>query len=347
MTTPWKDGFYMAKNDTDKKIHIVKGNDVTVKDMSEFDYPDLPMSDRSKGTWTFGDFGEPSEKLENACHSKLCNVQFSMDGWTEKGIINQEGTEITFIEPDGNVDQFQWKNPEEIQHVLDSREAIDERQHFYKIQPENQGKLIFLTGSPGCGKSSTALKLAQKSGFVFYEGDCFYMLKNPYIPLDVSEPSLAMAKQNHVKGTKKSTLEEIKIAWDFYLTDLPKGNKTNEEKTFPFFRLMAQDILSEKAKIGGDWVVTDAIPTRKIRDVVKKECNATFIVLTVSEEVQKARLEKRHAEDESGMAEWLTSLYKNYEPVQADEENAFEVVITPELQLDDVVEKVLEIIKTI
>ena len=47
------------------------------------------------------------------------------------------------------------------------------------------------------------------------------------------------------------------------------------------------------------------------------------------------------------MAEWLTSLYKNYEPVQADEENAFEVVITPELQLDDVVEKVLEIIKTI
>ena len=144
MTTPWKDGFYMAKNDTDKKIHIVKGNDVTVKDMSEFDYPDLPMSDRSKGTWTFGDFGEPSEKLENACQSKLCNVQFSMDGWTEKGIINQEGTEITFIEPDGNVDQFQWKNPEEIQHVLDSREAIDERQHFYKIQPENQGKLIFL-----------------------------------------------------------------------------------------------------------------------------------------------------------------------------------------------------------
>ena len=45
------------------------------------------------------------------------------------------------------------------------------------------------------------------------------------------------------------------------------------------------------------------------------------------------------------MAEWLTSLYKNYEPVQSDEENAFEVVITPELELDDVVEKVLDIIK--
>ena len=171
------------------------------------------------------------------------------------------------------------------------------------------------------------------------------MLKNPYIPLDVSEPSLAMAKQNHVKGTTKSTIEAVKIAWDFYLKDLPKGDKTNEEKTFPFFRLMAQDILSEKAKIGGDWVVTDAIPTRKIRDVVKKECNATFIVLTVSEEVQKARLEKRHSEDEPGMAQWLTSLYKNYEPVQSDEENAFEVVITPELELEDVVEKVLDIIK--
>ena len=76
MTTPWKDGFYMAKNDTDKKIHVVKGNDVTVRDMTEFDYPELSISDKSKGTWTFGDFGQPSEKLENACQSKLCNVQF-------------------------------------------------------------------------------------------------------------------------------------------------------------------------------------------------------------------------------------------------------------------------------
>ena len=110
---------------------------------------------------------------------------------------------------------------------------------------------------------------------------------------------------------------------------------------------MAQDILSEKAKIGGDWVVTDAIPTRKIRDVVKKECNATFIVLIVSEDVQKKRLEKRHADGEHWMADWLTSLYKNYEPVGADEKDAFEVVITPEMGLDDVVEKVLEIIKKI
>ena len=348
METPWKDGYYMAKNDTDKKIHIVKGSNVTTRQLIEFDY-DLPQSDKSKGTWTFGDFGEASEKLQNAGQKKLCNVQFDYeDGpWKEKGIMNSEGTKITFIEPDGNVDEFQWKSPEEIQNVLDSREPIEDRKHFYKIQPENQGKLIFLTGSPGCGKSSTALKLAQKSGFVFYEGDCFYMLKNPYIPLDAKEPSVEMAKQNHVKGTPKSTVENVKIAWDFYLEDLPKGDKSNQEKTFPFFRLMAQDILSEKAKIGGDWVVTDAIPTRKIRDVVKKECNATFIVLIVSEDVQKKRLEKRHADGEHWMAGWLTSLYKNYEPVGADEKDAFEVVITPEMSLDDVVEKVLEIIKKI
>ena len=137
-TPPWKDGFYMAKNDTDKKIHVVKGNDVTVRDMTEFDYPELQISDKSKGTWTFGDFGQPSEKLENACQSKLCNVQFDyQDGpWKEKGIMNQEGTQITFIEPDGNVDQFQWKSQEEIQNVLDSREAIGKIQlfrQFFKI----------------------------------------------------------------------------------------------------------------------------------------------------------------------------------------------------------------------
>ena len=38
------------------------------------------------------------------------------------------------------------------------------------------------------------------SGFVFYEGDCYMGLKNPYIPLNVEDPSLAQKLQKNLFG---------------------------------------------------------------------------------------------------------------------------------------------------
>ena len=86
----------------------------------------------------------------------------------------------------------------------------------YKVQPdvpgiqENQrtfiftflipGKIIWLSGAPGMGKSTTAQLLARKNGFVYYEADCFMALKNPYIALDVDNPSLASQSQKPLKG---------------------------------------------------------------------------------------------------------------------------------------------------
>ena len=50
------------------------------------------------------------------------------------------------------------------------------------------------------GKSTTAQLLARKNGFVYYEADCFMALKNPYIALDVDNPSLASQSQKALKG---------------------------------------------------------------------------------------------------------------------------------------------------
>ena len=38
------------------------------------------------------------------------------------------------------------------------------------------------------------------SGFVYYEGDCFMGLKNPYIPLTVKNPTLAQKLQKNLSG---------------------------------------------------------------------------------------------------------------------------------------------------
>ena len=167
-----------------------------------------------------------------------------------------------------------------------SSEHINDRSHPYKVQPENQGKLIFISGAPGSGKSTTALKLAKKEGFVYYEGDGFIFLRNPYIPLDAEEPSLATSKQKRIRGLSKKDLFTYEGFWKL-CDDMMKGDLTEQEFAFPFFKAMSKDIAAEKKKIGGDWVVAFVVPTRKLRDVIKEECNATFVVLTVSEETLK------------------------------------------------------------
>ena len=94
----------------------------------------------------------------------------------------------------------------------------------------------------------------------------------------------------------------------------------------------------------GTYLVAFAIPTRKIRDVIKIECQATFVVLTVTQETQKQRVGGRHSDDPSAI-QWLTSMQQCYEPVQSDEKDAFELIITPDMGKDEVVKKVLELTK--
>ena len=63
----------------------------------------------------------------------------------------------------------------------------------YKIQPENQGKLVWLSGPPGVGKSTTGQLLAKKANYVYYEVDCLTKYLNPF------EPSMAVPLQEPIK----------------------------------------------------------------------------------------------------------------------------------------------------
>ena len=71
---------------------------------------------------------------------------------------------------------------------------------FYKIQPENQGRLLWFGGPPGLGKSTTAQLLAREHGYVYYEADCFLKCKNPCIPLNSSDPSMKQFTQRPLRG---------------------------------------------------------------------------------------------------------------------------------------------------
>ena len=64
---------------------------------------------------------------------------------------------------------------------------------------EIQGKLFWISGPPGAGKSTTAQLLGRNAGFVYYEADCLIQHANPYIPIDVENPTMATYQQKHLK----------------------------------------------------------------------------------------------------------------------------------------------------
>ena len=86
------------------------------------------------------------------------------------------------------------------------------------------GLIIWLSGAPGMGKSTSAQILARTHGYVYYEADCFMALKNPYVPLNVANPSLAQLSQKPLKG---AGMEERKKGRD-YAVSLVKGSQYME-----------------------------------------------------------------------------------------------------------------------
>ena len=72
------------------------------------------------------------------------------------------------------------------------------------------GRILWLSGSPGMGKSTSAQILGRKHGYVYYEGDCFGMVKNPFIDLNVAEPTMHQIKQKNLKGMINASIESFR-----------------------------------------------------------------------------------------------------------------------------------------
>jgi gluconate kinase len=116
-----------------------------------------------------------------------------------------------------------------------------------------------------------------------------------------------------------------------------------------FYKYMSQCVSSERTRIGGNWAVAQAVPTKNQRDVIRKTLGndkVTFILLNLEKETAKKRLAQRHGDTETGMAEaeFLLKIQDFYEPKGDDEENTFDVTITDGMDQNDVVTKILEII---
>ena len=69
----------------------------------------------------------------------------------------------------------------------------------YKQFFHNLGKVIWLSGPPGAGKSTTAQLMGRDAGYVYYEADCALNFLNPFVPSDVDNPTIAAFRQKPLK----------------------------------------------------------------------------------------------------------------------------------------------------
>merc|ERR1712018_565734 len=212
--------------------------------------------------------------------------------------------------------------------------------HPYKEQPDNQGKIVWLSGAPGLGKSTSGLRMCRKAGYVYFEADCFMNHLNPYVPTDVDEPTLAMMSQNFLSGVPQERIDIVADGYNNFMA-MGDGQEYNYEKLSKFYSAMAENVAAEQKRIGGDFVVAQAVPTRALRDHIRTKLgsNLIFVVLHMSREDQFNRIKARHG-DEKNMLEMLTKIYDVYEPATEDEPSAVNVVLTGEMTRDQVVEKI-------
>jgi len=294
----------------------------------------------------FGEFGESDPKICETTGQSTNNVELTItnDGNTfkETGVITEDGVKMTTKSMMG-IHEYEWITDEEAQELLADGDPIDAPPAPYKIQPDSQGRLLWFTGPPGLGKSTSAQLLARNDGYVYYEADCFNSCKNPYIPVDVPDPTMAQNNQRPLKG---EGLEQRKEAIGKMMKGFGLLMKEEADKDFfeDYYTLMCEDIQREKERIGGDWAVAQCIMTRDMRDFVRSKLGPDLVFVTLEMELDdmKQRMMKRH--DNQIPMEWVEGVFKLCEPAKEDEENVITVKVSAEMTPEDVVQKALEML---
>ena len=98
-----------------------------------------------------------------------------------------------------DVESLKWMSDQDLKVLAEGRDHKDTPSCPYKIQPENQGKLVWLSGPPGAGKSTTGQLMSREAGFVYLEVDCIMNFPNPFVPTDVENPSVSGFRQKALK----------------------------------------------------------------------------------------------------------------------------------------------------
>ena len=130
---------------------------------------------------------------------------------------------------------------------------------------------------------------------------------------------------------------------------MSEKQELDEEQGGRAYKYMSECVGYERRRIGGDWAVAQAVPTRRLRDVIRKHLGSdkvVFILIGLEPEATRKRLNNRHGESEEGLAmtDFCMKVNSFYELKAADEDNTYDVIVTNDMTPKDVVQKIIEII---
>ena len=161
---PWKDGFYRT-NGMPSMIFTVEGESVRFE-MASGRPSDFDSNPKYKGTWKYGNFGKANADVAAAAKKDFYNIDIKIPGafFEFKGTVSENGSKIFYWGWSNSVEVFEWESEESIYTYKETGDPLDAPPSPYMIQPENQGKFLFISGAPGLGKSTTAQLLGRNAG---------------------------------------------------------------------------------------------------------------------------------------------------------------------------------------
>jgi len=329
---PWRNGKYKSC-DGGQDLITVDGEKITFNSFSE-------------AKLKFGSFGEADPKIVEMTGEKIYNVEISHNYIGKKmsdyGVLTEDGTKLV-IKGGSGIRTRLWITDEEAEMIENDGDPIEAPTNHYKVEPERQGRLIWISGPPGLGKSTSAHLLSREHGFVYYEADCFFGLRNPYIPPNIKEnPSIATRLQRKLVGEGAEERKKMSRAMQGDWFAMMKGEEWNRETMEEGMRQMYRDIARERARLGGDWAIAGVILTSRMRKIARTELgeDLEIIMLEMSVEEQEERVRGRH-EGNQNAVDLMKVIFDLVEPAEENEENTREIKVSPEMTPQDVVARIL------
>ncbi len=346
-----KKGTWVSKSSV-YVIMTITESTVEHKNLACIDFPDdgIPMM---SCPYELGDFGPAKSEIAEATGVSNYNFKMShasMGNADLCGIVNEKGDTITRWSHSSNCpDEWHWTDDEGVEKLKEDRDHVDTPScPHITPKPGKAGKLIWMSGPPGSGKSTTCQLMAREKDFVYFEADCVMAFLNPFVDPQAENPTLQAFRQKPLKGLSAEdfkAIQEFSKALEKFMT----GDNTGLDVTFiPFLMMMARQIKNQRQRLGGHWAIAQAVMNRNQRNILRQELGPDlyFIVLNMTKECQKKRITGRHGEN-SPVIDMMLKWFELYEPGGEDEPRTINVSITEDMTRDDVLNKVLEVVDKI